>query len=55
MDELLKSLQELVEDPSGDTENDHMKADNLLLKFIDDAKITELFKAIKKWYARSGS
>ena len=32
-------------------EDDHEEADQLLLKYIGDAKIEELFHAIEKWYS----
>lgn len=34
-----------------DHEELHIRADNLLLKFIDDPDITTAFRAVSKWYA----
>jgi hypothetical protein len=46
--ELLQALQKCN---SGDREKDHVDADELLLKFIDNQNITRAFEAIEKWYA----
>lgn len=34
-----------------DPEEDHMNADQLLLDYIDDPEVTQVFYDIKKWYA----
>lgn len=34
-----------------DYENDHVDADDLLLKYINDNEVTDLFNSIFKWYA----
>ena len=47
-EELIDKLEELIFD---DPENGHMVADKLLLKYINDAEITESFDKINKWYA----
>ena len=47
-DELLKALSECN---TGDEERDHVKADDLLLEYINDPEIRWLFDAIEKWYA----
>jgi len=41
----------LYSQDKGDPEEDHVAADNLLLKFINDKKVTAAFKAITKWYS----
>lgn len=46
-DELLARLEAI----GGEPESDHIEADQLLLKFIDDHEITLAFGAIRKWYA----
>lgn len=48
---LIEQLKELATNPDFDPEEDHIKADDLLLEFIDNADVTENFKAIEKWYA----
>jgi hypothetical protein len=48
-EELIKELTKLT---SGDDPyEDHENADNLLLTFINDPKVTTLFNTIEKWYA----
>src|SRR5438105_3811951 len=47
--QLLSLLRELA--ASGDTEEAHIKADEALLKFINDEQITEGYFAISRWYA----
>jgi len=51
----LKSELKLMADASGaitsDPETDHYRADTLLLDFIRDKEVTELYDKIKKWYA----
>lgn len=48
-DELLKALSEC--DKGVDEEIAHVRADKLLLEYIDDIDITEAFDKIEKWYA----
>jgi len=60
-EELLKELNDINEtikkvqgvDKSGyaDLESTHCEADELLLKFINNKKISEAFDNIPKWYA----
>ena len=47
-DELLKELQELK---GVDPEHAHLKADAVLLDYIDDKEIADAFKVLDKWYA----
>ncbi len=49
-EELIKKLKELAT-KNRDEESDHVKADELLLQFIDDQEIADAFRSIKKWYA----
>jgi hypothetical protein len=44
--ERLKLLQH-----GGDAEAIHVIADKLLLEFINNPEVTELFDSIEKWYA----
>ena len=48
-DELLRVLRGLA--ASEDPEEAHGDADEALLAYINDPKITAAFVAIKKWYA----
>jgi hypothetical protein len=47
--ELIDKLQKLADEdlPGGSEEDNHMEADALLLEYIDDEKVTEVFEAIK--------
>lgn len=47
--DLLKELSKLV--CSGDPEVVHLRADKLLLQYIDCARIAEAFNRIEKWYS----
>ena len=46
--ELIRKLKKTGGD---DTETSHLKADELLLEFIDDKEIEETYNNIPKWYA----
>jgi hypothetical protein len=48
--ELLDALRALKANES-DPEENHVDADDLLLKFINDPEVTEAFNALHKWYA----
>lgn len=55
-DELLEALEEIrnrqrFPEYVNTCEEDHFEADGLLLKYIDDVRITKLFNQIEKWYA----
>lgn len=50
IEELKEKLKE-IKKTGGDCEDDHACADKLLLEFIGDVEVTELFNAIEKWYA----
>jgi hypothetical protein len=43
---LLRGLAEVY-----DVEMAHVEADKALLKYVNDAEITEAFQNIRKWYA----
>lgn len=47
--ELIEELKKCID--SGDQEQQHARADGLLLRFIDDIEITEVYHKIEKWYA----
>lgn len=46
---LLEELRKLQEQP--DIELAHLRADRLLIRYIDDDKVTEMFNKVKRWYA----
>ncbi len=50
---LVIGLQEIIDKQKGgsDVENDHADADDLLLAYINDKEISEMYEAIDKWYA----
>lgn len=48
-EEVIRVLKELAE--SCDPERAHGEADDLLLAYINDPEITELYDKIEKWYA----
>lgn len=48
-DELCKKLNDLQ--LNNDREQAHITADNLLLDYIADQDIADLYNAIYKWYA----
>jgi len=52
-EQLLKELakEETYGDGVVDTEKTHIKADKLLLEFINDSEITKAFNKIDKWYS----
>lgn len=47
----LNKISELQESGDGGYAGHHAKADQLLLDYINDEKVTEAFNKIKKWYA----
>lgn len=51
IEELRESLEELAEDEDYEPENTHVEADRLLLEYIGDRRVTELFDALDKFYA----
>ncbi len=50
IDELL-NLMSLASDQPHDNEVEHMAHDDLLLKYINDPRVTEAFNEGTKWYA----
>lgn len=49
-EELIEKLNDIYH-TGGDEEVDHVKADNLLLEYIDCPDVTKIFNNIEKWYA----
>ena len=47
----LNKISERQESGDGDYEYHHAKADQLLLDYINDEKVTEAFNKIEKWYS----
>lgn len=50
-EELLYNLQKCVDFDFGDEECNHIVADELVLKYIDDEDVQKLWDKIKMWYA----
>lgn len=50
IEELRGELAELA-DGGMDAVTDHIEADKLLLRFINDKEVTMWFKKIRKWYS----
>ncbi len=48
---LIEGLEAIVAMQPGDTEGNHIRADQLLLDYIHDEGVTELYDSIQKWYA----
>ena len=48
---LIEQLKELVDRSANDSENAHTEADDLLLEFINDEEISEIYGRIQKYYA----
>ena len=47
---LLEKLKMAVELSQTDTENGHVDADDILLEFIDDEEVSELYGQVRKFY-----
>jgi hypothetical protein len=50
-DDLIQKLAEILDRHGSDPKADHIEADDALLSYINDKRVTELYIAIKKWYA----
>lgn len=48
---LLEELKKLSGELTRDYEYTHIKADDLLLKYINDKEITKAFENVGRWYA----
>ena len=48
----IKELKEKLRsiNPNWDEEMNHIRADKLLLEYINNPRVTDLFNNIKKWY-----
>lgn len=51
VDELVERLRAIADRPLHDEEREHAEADDLLLEFVGDDRVSEAFEAIGKWYA----
>jgi len=49
--ELEKRLRRLIAPSKKDAEYAHALADKLLLEYVGDAKVTDAFERIDKWYS----
>lgn len=47
---LLERLRAAAETSQGDAEGGHSDADQILLDWIDDPEVEELYGKVKKWY-----
>lgn len=47
--DLLLDLRKLGTEP--DVEKAHKAADEALLRFIDDERVTDVYKTVSKWYS----
>ena len=47
---LIAELELIAEDDQDEPEVGHRKADNALLEYIDDPRVTEAFKQVEKLY-----
>jgi len=57
-EELIERLKAIVERQEclgdgyyAECEDDHLEADKLLLKYIDEEEVTHLFESIERWYS----
>ena len=51
IDELIKRLQQIAKEYSGDTEVIHIKFDEALLEYVNDERISKIFKDKDLWYS----
>ena len=49
-DELIQALQEYTKN-NDDPECTHVKIDNMLIEYINDKEIKELWEKVEMWYA----
>ncbi len=50
-EELLEGLQRIIDSQDWDKEVSHIEADGLLMEFINDDAVYNLYNKIEKWYA----
>lgn len=50
IEELRRELRKIVKG-ARDPELQHYEADELLIKFIDDTRVTNLYNKLTRWYA----
>jgi len=49
--ELISAMKDIIKENEGDKERCHMELDEILLVYIDDYRVTEVFESAKVWYA----
>lgn len=49
--ELIEELKKIKQKDTDDLEENHIDADNLLLRFINNKEVSRAYNSIKKWYA----
>ena len=50
-DELIIKMKSAIDEHEGDPEAVHSRLDDLLLEYIGDAEVKELFRSTTLWYA----
>ena len=50
-EDLLASLRVLVEDSKRDCEGAHIRADEILIEYLNDPEITALWNEMNRWYS----
>jgi hypothetical protein len=50
LDELIERLKQIKERGGIDPDEDYADAVELLLTYINDTRVTEIFKSIGRWY-----
>ena len=50
-DELVAEMQRIILANRVDPEASHAEVDDLLVQYINDPEVTELFDKMEKWYA----
>ena len=48
--QLIKRLKEISADYEGDPEEIHVRMDDALIEYIDDAEVTDLYNSEVMWY-----
>ena len=48
---LIAELKRIQLDNDGDPESDHVRADELLIAYINDSEVADAYLSIYKWYA----
>ncbi len=49
--DLIAAMRKIIDADLFDPEGGHAAVDRLLIRYIDDPKVTEMFERMEKWYA----